>query len=189
MNQGFLDFVESKISTEGSYLLQHAVNEFYNKTNTNKPLLEKAASYLQGTGKYVIVKAFITGNLTIERNPNYETGQSVIETNTSVKETNTSIQALNKATTDNIPIQKKLTFANVLVSATAVIISAVALLKGDSPEVKQLQKLLIQKSQLIDSISQYHKEIDSSLKVFLERSSNKDNDKLNNIQQKPDSTK
>jgi hypothetical protein len=27
------------------------------------------------------------------------------------------------------------------------------------------------------------------LKVFLERSSNKDNDKLNNIQQKPDSTK
>jgi hypothetical protein len=71
MNKDFLDFVESKISTEGSYQLNNAVNEFYN-TRASKPKLEKAASYLQGTRKYNIVKAHITGNLTIERNPNYK---------------------------------------------------------------------------------------------------------------------
>jgi hypothetical protein len=110
--------------------------------------------------------------------------KSAIISSRSVTETNNSFQKVNTATLTNYRRQALLTAGNLLASIAAITISAYALFKGDSQEVRLLRKQLIEKSQIIDSIAQYQKGIDSSLKVYLERSQNKDTFKLKSVEEK-----
>jgi hypothetical protein len=168
MNQEFLNFVESELNERGAIQLSDAINTFPQFGPANNRLMDSVAGFLNGTGKYVVARGVISQNLMIERNPNYETGKSVVETNKSVKETNSSIQTLNTATLNNYKTQRNLTVANIFVAISAVIISTIALFKGDSQEVAQLRTEVIPRLRLIDSLVHYQKGIDSSLKIYLE---------------------
>jgi hypothetical protein len=92
-----------------------------------------------------------------------------------------------------IVTQTNLTKTSTTLVGITVAISLITLVKEIwlSPPVIDIEtKQLLQKqSKDLHSLEQNLKGIDSSMKVFLERSSNKDEYLLENIQQKFDSTK
>lgn len=72
-----------------------------------------------------------------------------------------------------------MTIANIIVAVAAVLISVIALSKGDPQETKVLQTELKRKLRLVDSLLQYQKEMDS-LRILVEQHI-KDSRSLNSI--------
>jgi hypothetical protein len=163
MDINFIEFVETKIQSEGSIQLQYAISEFY---KVNKPLMDKTIAFLHGTGKYVVVRGATTQNLMIERNPNYETNQSVIKTNDSVQKTNAFI-------IQNSKRQNRLTIASIIVAGASALFAFGAMYTTlndtTSEELKSLRLQLQKQSQVQEQMQQSQKGIDSSMKIFLER--------------------
>ena len=164
MDEKFIEFIETKIQTEGSVGLQDAINGFW---EVGKPQMDKTISFLHGTGKYVVVRGATTQNLMIERNPNYETNQSVIRTNDSVQQTNNFI-------IQNSIIQNRLTIASIIVAAASALFAFGAMYATlndtTKEEVRQLKLQMQNQSQIQEQMQQSQKGIDSSIKIFIERS-------------------
>lgn len=67
--------------------------------------------------------------------------------------TNLSVQETNRLTQQNIKPQQNIAIASVLVSAFAAIVATVALLRGNSNELKELNILLQRQLETMDSIN------------------------------------
>lgn len=108
----------------------------------------------------------------------------------STEETNKSVRRTNRFMRENAQRQINLTRASIIVAGASAIFAfgsiattiIVAKMDSTSTEVQQLKTQLQKQSQIQEQMSQYQKGLDSSLKIFVERSHNEGTNKLNKIQ-------
>jgi len=149
-----IELVEANLRERGALELYNATEAIYQR-ELSKPETDEVIGILEETGKYVISNGR-NGNLTIKRNPNYDTNQSVIATNISVSTTNLWL--------------KRMAIASTIIAAITGTFIGLDWAKDASPDLQPLYKQLEQTRQLLDSMQKFQKGIDSSLRIAVKNS-------------------
>ncbi len=121
--------------------------------NSDNVRADKIACQMEKMGIYTIYwLPNDPKSILLKRNPNFELNENIKETNVSVQNLNNKLVTFNKLT--------------ILIAAFTGIFIAGSFFKDDAPNLQPTNKLLEQIVLSQDSIKQYQKGIDSSLKMM-----------------------
>ena len=154
----FMKYVDETLEQESSYQFQTLITRFWPQS-AERPDLDRIHKALLGTGKYLIERGEIGGNMMISKSPNYEINQSLIIANKS------SVSA-------NYWVKRMAIVSTVIAAITGAFIAG-TFFKDDAPNLQPIntQLELIRQSQ--DSMRKFQKGIDSSLQTMAKDSSKK----------------